>query len=207
MNIHLLKRMRKFLLTTILGGLVAILPLALVFIIFRWIIGLIEKYLGPLVGLVDTTTVYQEIILYILAIIAFLTVFFFAGLIIQTRLGRFFNNTLERKYLMKIPGYKVAKDTVMQFFGKNKSFFSEVVLVDVFEVGTLMTGFVTDEFGEYQTVFVPTGPNPTSGNIYHVKKNKILKTNISVESGMKSIISCGAGSNEIFKQSEKEAEK
>ena len=106
---------------------------------------------------------------------------------------------------MKIPGYKMARETVMQFFGKNRSFFSEVVLVDLFNSGTLMTGFITDDHGEYLTVFVPTGPNPTSGNIYHVKKDKVLRTVANVDSGMKSIISCGAGSSEIFQKSTESA--
>ena len=62
----------------------------------------------------------------------------------------------------------------------------------------LMTGFITDNQGEIITVFVPTGPNPTSGNIYHLPKAKVLKTGASVDNGMKSIISCGAGSAEVF---------
>ena len=101
---------------------------------------------------------------------------------------------------MKIPGYKIARDTVMQFFGKNRSFFSEVVLVDIFNSGTLMTGFITDDHsgGDFITVFVPTGPNPTSGNIYHVSSDKVHRTSAAVDNGMKSIISCGAGSKEIF---------
>jgi len=102
---------------------------------------------------------------------------------------------------MKIPGYKIARDTVMQFFGGNKSFFSEVVLVDIFNSGTLMTGFITDDHGEFITVFVPTGPNPTSGNIYHVERHKVKRTTAAIDNGMKSIISCGAGSKEIFELS------
>jgi len=100
--------------------------------------------------------------------------------------------------LLKLPGYKLAKETVQQFFGKNRSFFKEVVLVDIFNSGALMTGFITDDQGEIITVFVPTGPNPTSGNIYHLQKDKVIKTGASVDNGMKTIISCGAGSEEIF---------
>ena len=61
-----------------------------------------------------------------------------------------------------------------------------------------MTGFITEDQGEILTVFVPTGPNPTSGNIYHVSREQVLFTGISVDNGMKTIISCGAGSTEIF---------
>jgi uncharacterized membrane protein len=139
--------------------------------------------------------------LYIIAVIAIILLFFLLGLFIQTRIGKFFRTVLEEQYLTKIPGYKLARETVMQFFGKQKSFFREVVLVDIFNSGTLMTGFITDdhEDSDFLTVFVPTGPNPTSGNIYHVLKGKAIRTSTTVDTGMKSIISCGAGSSSIFK--------
>jgi len=200
MKTEFLKRVKLFFRTTLFGGLVAILPLALIFIFFRWIINIIQKYLEPLVGLIEVDTQLKVVVLYILAVAAILITFFFIGLVIQTRIGRFLNNVLEQKYLMKIPGYKIARDTVMQFFGKNRSFFSKVVLVDIFNSGTLMTGFVTDTHGEFITVFVPTGPNPTSGNIYHVHRDKVTETTAAVDNGMKTIISCGAGSAEIFEQ-------
>jgi uncharacterized membrane protein len=139
-----------------------------------------------------------EISLYLLVFTVILIAFFLLGIIIQTRIGTFFKKAFEKRYLMKIPGYKIARETVVQFFGKQKSFFREVVLVDLFNSGTLMTGFITDDHGDFITVFVPTGPNPTSGNIYHVPRKKVFRTNTAVDNGMRTIISCGAGSNEVF---------
>ena len=190
--------MRRYIRVTLLGGFAAILPLALVVLVFRWIFGLIEKYLGPIVELFQTESQFFPLLIYVILVAGILVSFFFMGIIVETRIGRFFTHVLEKKYLMKIPGYRIARETVMQFFGKQKSFFSEVVLVDIFGSGTLMTGFITDDQGEIMTVFVPTGPNPTSGNIYHVQKDKVLRTTTAVDNGMRSIISCGAGSSEIF---------
>lgn len=199
MSIHFYSRLKNFLRTTLIGGFVALMPMGLIIILFRWIIGMIEKYLGPVVNLIDTTSHIQQFLLYILAIITIMGIFFIIGLVIKTRVGTFLNG-VEDKYLAKVPGYKLAKETVNQFFGKNRSFFSAVVLVDIFGSETLMTGFVTDSNNEYVTVFVPTGPNPTSGNIYHVKPDRVIHTNAPVDAGMKTIISCGAGSNAIFQQ-------
>lgn len=199
MKIHFWKRMRGFLRTTFIGGLVALLPISMVIILFRWIINLIERYLGPVIDLVtDTDSKLYTLGLYLAAIIVIFLIFFAIGLIIKTRWGKFLNKQLETKYLMKIPGYKLARETVSQFFGKNRSFFKEVVIVDLFNSGTLMTGFITDDQGEIVTVFVPTGPNPTSGNIYHVPNDKVLRTNAPVDLGMKTIISCGAGSSDVI---------
>lgn len=198
-----MKRLQQFFKTTLLGGLAAVLPLTLLFVFFRWIFNNIAKYLGPIVELFEVNSQIETIFIYSLTVISILAIFFFVGLAIRTRFGNMIRDEIEKNYLMKIPGYKTIKEIVMQFFGSNRSFFTEVVLVDVFDCGTLMTGFITDTQGEYVSVFVPTGPNPTSGNIYHLHHTKIVKSNVSVDAAIKSIISCGAGSSKVFEKIKK----
>lgn len=197
-------KIKRFLRTTLIGSLAAILPLGLIIILFRWIIVLVERYLEPLVNLFETQTRISTIVVYLVMIVAIITLFFFFGLFIRTRFGNIILEHVESTYLMKIPGYKTIREIVQQFFGNNRSFFSEVVLVDIFNSGTLMTGFITDklEANNYITVFVPTGPNPTSGNIYHVPKEKIKRSSVPVEIAIKTIISCGAGSSAVFEATE-----
>jgi uncharacterized membrane protein len=206
MKVSIFKRLRKFFRTTLIGGFVALAPLTLIILLFRWVINLIGRNLTPVVDRIlqdPDPNPFFKLALYIITFAAILLLFFIIGIIVRTRMSVFLNKAEER-YLQKIPGYKLAKETVQQFFGKNRSFFREVVLVDIFNTGVLMTGFITDDRDEIVTVFVPTGPNPTSGNIYHLPKERVLKTNASVDSGMKSIISCGAGSGEIFSQLKQE---
>ena len=200
MQINIFKRIQKFLRTTLIGGVVALAPLTLVILLFRWVINMIGRNLTPVVDRLlqdPDPNPFFKFTLYVLTFTAILIFFFVIGLIVRTRLWVFLNKA-EDRYLLKVPGYKLVKETVQQFFGKNRSFFKEVVLVDIFNSGALMTGFITDDQGEIITVFVPTGPNPTSGNIYHLQKERVLKTKASVDNGMKTIISCGAGSAEVF---------
>jgi uncharacterized membrane protein len=200
MKIHFFKRFQRFLRTTLIGGVVALAPLTLIILLFRWIINLIGRSLTPLVNTIlqdPDPNPYVKFAIYLLTFSAVLLFFFIIGLIVRTRFALFMDRA-EDKYLLKVPGYKLAKETVKQFFGKNRSFFKEVVLVDIFKTGSLMTGFITDNQGEVISVFVPTGPNPTSGNIYHLQKDQVIRTTASVDVGMKTIISCGAGSAEIF---------
>lgn len=204
MQINIFKRLRNFFRTTLIGGVVALAPMTLIVLLFRWVINLIGRNLAPLVDTIlqdPDPNPYYKFALYVLTFTAILVFFFIIGLVVRTRLSVFLNKA-EDRYLTKVPGYKLAKETVQQFFGKNRSFFKEVVLVDIFNSGTLMTGFITDDQGEVITVFVPTGPNPTSGNIYHLHQDKVLRTGASVDNGMKTIISCGAGSAEIFQSLE-----
>lgn len=202
MKVNIFKRLKNFFRTTLIGGFVALAPLTLIVLLFRWVINLIGRNLTPVVDRLIQDPDPDPLIkfaLYVITFTAIVLFFFFIGIIVRTRMSVFLNKA-EDRYLQKIPGYKLAKETVQQFFGKNRSFFREVVLVDIFNTGVLMTGFITDDQGEVITVFVPTGPNPTSGNIYHMPRERVLKTKASVDSGMKSIISCGAGTGEIFAQ-------
>ncbi len=204
MKINFFKRLQNFLRTTLIGGVVALAPLTLMILLFRWVINIIGRTLTPLVETIlqdPDPNPYFKFAIYLLSFIAILLFFFIIGLVVRTRMVRFMHRA-EDRYLLKLPGYKLAKETVQQFFGKNRSFFKEVVLVDIFNTGALMTGFITDDQGEVISVFVPTGPNPTSGLIYHLQKEKVTRTSASVELGMKTIISCGAGSAEVFANAE-----
>jgi uncharacterized membrane protein len=205
MKINIFKRLRNFFRTTLIGGFVALAPLTLIILLFRWVINLIGRNLTPVVDRLiqdPDPNPYIKLALYILTFAAIVIFFFLIGIVVRSRWFAFLNKA-EDRYLIKIPGYRLAKETVQQFFGKNRSFFREVVLVDIFNTGVLMTGFITDDQGEIITVFVPTGPNPTSGNIYHMPRERVLKTTATVDTGMKSIISCGAGSQQVFELTEK----
>ena len=109
-------------------------------------------------------------------------------------------NGFEGSVLSKAPGYKMVKETVNQFLGKNESPFSQVALAQIFENQAMVTSFITDRHNNgIVTVFVPTGPNPTSGFIYHLKKEFVHPVDVSIEDAMRSVISCGAGSEQLIK--------
>jgi uncharacterized membrane protein len=64
-----------------------------------------------------------------------------------------------------------------------------------------MTGFITDEIQDnYYTVFVPTGPNPTNGFIFHVPPERIEFLDVKTEEAMRSIIAVGSGSSKFITQ-------
>ncbi len=195
-----MKRIRDFLKTSLLGGLVVILPVAILIFVFKWIFNLVTNMVQPLTDLVLERSQMQEILADILVIAVILTLCFVIGVFVRTRLGKWIFQTLENKILKIAPGYSLIKETVMQFIGSKKSPFSSVALVQIFANETLASAFVTDthEDGSY-TVFVPTGPNPTSGNIYHLAARFVHPVDVPVEDAMRSIISCGAGSTKLIK--------
>ncbi len=201
-----MKRLQNFINTTLLGGFIVLLPLAIVALLAKSLLGIITKMLKPIALLihhslnVELPQLFYNIIAFVLVIL----LFFFLGLFVRTRIGKNIFDGFERKYLTKLPLYSVIKKTVQQFSGVEKMPFSEVVLVDAYGSGVLMTGFLTDsnpDLGIY-TVFVPTAPNPTNGFIFHVREHQIIHTpNIKTEDAMRTIIGMGVGSEKVFKLS------
>jgi uncharacterized membrane protein len=72
-------------------------------------------------------------------------------------------------------------------------------MVDLYSNATRATGFVTDKLENgYLTVFIPTGPNPTNGMIYHVLPEQVEYIDVKVEDAMRTVIGVGAGTNKIW---------
>ena len=192
-------RLKSFIKTSIIGGLAVILPTALLIIIFKWLFVKITDIIQPLTNLFVTKTKFQEAAADLIVIAIILAVFFTVGIFVRTKVGQFIQEYFESHLLKIAPGYSTIKAIVTQFFNRKKSPFSTVALVQAFENDTLMTAFITDQHdnGLY-TVFVPTGPNPTTGFVFHLKKEYVHPIGVSVQEAFQSIISCGAGSDKII---------
>lgn len=194
-----MEKLKEFTKTTLLGGLVVILPIALLLFIFKWIFGIVTNIIQPMTNLVMITSPLHEMVADIIVIVVILLVCFLVGIFVRTRLGTLIYHSLEERVLKAAPGYSLIKETVIQFLGKKKTPFSSVALARIFANETLVSAFITDHHadGSY-TVFVPTGPNPTSGNIFHLKPEYVYPVDVPVEEAMRSIISCGAGSTKLI---------
>jgi uncharacterized membrane protein len=196
-------KIEKFIKTTILGGVVILLPVLLSIFFLRWLFNFITRMLSPVTKLVVERADMQEHLADLLVILTIIALCFFVGLIVKTRLGRFLHRQVEKRILKVVPGYSLFRNTIKQFFGQEKNPFSRVALVQAFGSNstTLMTGLVTDEQpnGLY-TVFVPSALNPTTGLILHLERQYVHIVDVSVEDAMRSIISCGAGSGELLEK-------
>jgi len=192
---------------TLFGGIVVLLPLVILGVILKWAFFFITDMIQPLTDYVTQHFFFPELAADVIVVVTIFVICFSVGSVVSTGLGKWLHNHFDQ-YLVKLaPGYKLIKEIVTQFFGDSESspFSSgEVARVQLFgeQCPTTVTAIVTSKHadGSY-TIFMPTGPNPTSGNIYHVPEKLVeLCSEISVESMMKSIIACGAGSGELFKK-------
>lgn len=196
-----MKRIKRFLKTTILGGVIVILPIALTFFFLRWVFNFATGLIEPVTRMLMEQSKIQKFLADFIVIAIIVLICFLIGLAVKTRFGRFLYQIFEDKILEVAPGYNLFKETIKQLLGRDRAPFSTVALVQVFgpASNTMMTGFVTDEHPDgYCTVFIPSGLTPTAGLIYHVEKQYVHIVDASVEDTMRIIISCGMGSQKLL---------
>jgi uncharacterized membrane protein len=207
---NMLQRTKIFFRTTLLGGVIVILPTIILVFAFKWLFGMVSDAIRPMTNLVvEYLTLpdqYERLIAMLIVISVIILGCFAVGLFVRTKLGRWVYESFEKSLLSKTPGYTMVKETVNQFIGKKQSPFSSVALVQIFQNETKVTAFVTDKHDDGTvTVFVPTGPNPTSGFIYHLNEQYVHPVSVPVEDAMRSVISCGAGSGQLIAAMKKES--
>ena len=96
--------------------------------------------------------------------------------------------------------YKGTKQVVSSFATMDTKAFSNVVLIEFPRKGTHAIAFVTGKTsGELQRltsnnhmkIFIPTTPNPTSGFIVFADPSEIIELDMTIEEGIKYVISGG----------------
>ncbi len=193
-----MKKLNSFLRTTFFGGFLVVLPIILLILVLNWFYEFLIENIRPIINLLIQTARMSELIAAAVAVVIMLLLFFLVGLLVQTRLGKFFFEIFEERLLKKIPIYRIIKETVIQLFGGEKMILKGVALVRPFQNETLITAFITDESDNgYITVFIPSAPAPTGGYIYHIKKEYVIKINYPVEQAMRTVLSLGAGSKDF----------
>lgn len=191
--------------TAFFSGLLLLAPLVVTIWAFSQIIDMVGGTFRPLYEHYLPESLQRIPFFWdLLATIAVLLLVTALGYLSNYVFGKFFLRVVER-FIQRIPGiggvYNSVKQIVTTFGTQNKNLFSKVVLVEFPREGIWVIGFLTNkQQGEPQvrigqeswTIFVPTSPNPTSGFLVVLPKEKIVELDMSVGDGMKMIISGGA---------------
>ena len=124
-------------------------------------------------------------------------------------LGKFFLS-LGEWIVYKMPlissVYSLLKQVFQTFLSNKNNALSKVVLLEYPRKGIWILGFVSsetqgevkDKLGrEMLNIFIPTTPNPTSGFVIFVPKEDTVSLDMSVEEGIKFVISGGLVSPEM----------
>jgi uncharacterized membrane protein len=187
-------RLRRYFLV----GLVVIAPVGLTAVVLRWIFETVDAILGePLQAALGVHIPGLGFVLLGLVVLG-------VGWVVHRAVGRrllhVWNTTLVR---FPVAGrlYNAASQIVQGILSDQSRVFKRVVLVPFPSDQLWSVGFVThdDPTAVSQllgrpcvNVFVPTTPNPTTGFMLVVPRDRVRETQISVEEAVKFIISAGS---------------
>lgn len=193
-------RIRTYFLTGIFVTAPVTITLYIAYIFFSGIDGKVREMLPQMY---QTLFVYQNFTIpgvgVLIAFISFVIIGWFASNI----MGRFFIRIGE--YILdRIPVIRSLYGAIKQIFETitqtQSQAFREVVMLEYPRKGVWSVGFVTGRSkGEIQqkvneetvNVFLPTTPNPTSGFLLFVPKEELKFLDMSVEEGIKLVVSAG----------------
>jgi uncharacterized membrane protein len=187
-----MRRLVRFLGTTLLGGLLVVLPIYLAvlatLVIGRKLIGI----LGPLAKLLPEGIPQPNLVVAFLAVL----VCFFAGLIAagfpRTAVGRGF----EEKVLERLPGYSMIRVATRSLLGDVKTGL-QVALVEM-EDGLVVGVIVERHPIGWVTVFIPSTPAPASGSVYLFPETKVHPVDVPLGTGLKAASKYGRGAGALL---------
>ena len=189
-------------------GVAIIFPVAITIIIIRYLFIKVNSYiLTPLVDVMKINPYLTRHSLYIAKGLIFILVILLISLIGWAANIIFLRKLFGfgEKIFVKVPMvgkiYSVTKEIGSAFLGHGKAFFKKVVLIEYPRKGIYSIGFVTEKARskfnkatgqELINIFIPTSPNPTSGIFLLVPKDEVKFIDLTVEEGLKLVVSSGA---------------
>ncbi|MCX7590603.1 MAG: DUF502 domain-containing protein [Kiritimatiellae bacterium] len=192
-----LSRLGRHVRTRLFSGLLITIPLLVTWMVLRFLFRVMSGLLEPLLR--PWLSDWPRPMLPIISLLAIVVLIYLAGLIAAFVVGRRLIRLAE-SFLMKLPlvshVYAAAKQVVSTFSQRSRTTFKAAVVVSFPYPGARSLGFVTGtitgpEGQMLYRVFVPTAPNPTSGFVLLLAPEEVQFTNITIEDGVKMMVSGG----------------
>ena len=187
-----MKQVIEFIKTTMLGGALVIIPAALVVFLLAKVARGLKGALDPLAAKLPPTIQLP----YMTEIVAVLALCFLAGLVIRTRPGRWIGYLFEHHVFDRVPGYALVKGLTGQTVSGTMGHGMIPALVEM-EDGLVPAFIIERRDDGYVTVFVPSPPNPTSGQAYIFASGKAHPVDVPLPKFIGCITRWGLGAQEL----------
>ena len=195
------RRSLEFLRTTAIGGLLVIVPVAVVlFVLGQLLFGLYGLWL-ELIGSEHLPGVVAErpVFVMLLAAGSLVGLCFATGLFVRTRVGSALRDWFGRRVASRIPMYRAITAMTERFAGVDGEDFVPVE-VDVYASGSFAIGFLVEKLpGQRAAVFIPSAPVATVGNVLIVPEDRIRRLNASVSDTISAITQWGVDAELLYK--------
>ena len=195
--------MRKYIRGYFLAGILVTAPIGITFYIAWLLIRWVDGQVASLIPASYNPETYLPFAVPGLGLIIVFIALTFIGWATAGLIGRLWTRLTERA-LARMPiirsVYGAVKQIIETILQQQSNAFRQVVLFEYPRRGSWALGFITGQTqGEVQNltsddvvnVFLPTTPNPTSGYLLFVPKKELVVLDMTVEEGIKMVVSGG----------------
>ncbi|MEM7463614.1 MAG: DUF502 domain-containing protein [Pseudomonadota bacterium] len=174
--------MTGFLKTTIIGGILFLVPFAVLAVVLGKVFPIAQKLVAPLADFIPFDSIIGLNVPIALTSALILLLCFGVGLLAKTRIAKYLVNRLENSVMRKIPGYELLQSISADVAGVGGKDGHRVVLVRFDDAWQF--GLKIDEIsgGKLVAVFIPDSPTPQTGAMMMVEADRVRPTNIPIAS-------------------------
>jgi uncharacterized membrane protein len=191
--------MKEFIRTTIIGGALFMIPVALLIFVLSQAMAMVEKIAAPIAEAWPGEEILGVGVVTIVSALVLLVVSFLAGLFARTGFGRRVKNWLETSLFGKVPQYQMLKSMAEGLTQVRSSEQLSTALVQ--RDGAWQLGFVMDQVGTQVTaVFLPVSPTTMTGTVVYVPTERVRHLDLPVSDAVMLVQKLGMGSADVFKE-------
>jgi len=192
-----MKPILKFIRTSLVGGILFLLPVIVVVIILGKALAIARKIVAPLADHLPVESTIGLDTPVILAIALLVLFCFLTGVFARTALAQKVITWLETTVLSNLPGYEFIKNLSGNLLGDENKQSYPVVLARIEDSWQL--GFLIERLKDgHLAVFVPGSPSPQSGSVYFMTEDRTRPLDVPSAAAMKCLKRYGLGSNELL---------
>ena len=174
-------------------GLVVIIPLGIIGLIVMQLLAFAKSF-EALVGMDTGDNVWARTLLALLLLIA---ICYAIGALVRTRIGSLSFERIERKLLQHVPFYKIISNILKGFAEADMAY--PPVLAQLSAPGAAVLGVVVEENANNTlTVFVPTSPAMTIGNLHILSRDRVTYLDASTLDLVNCVTEWGIGSGKLI---------
>jgi uncharacterized membrane protein len=193
--------MTAFLKTTIVGGVLFLLPLAVVLMVLGYALGLASKVAQPISDRLDLQQ-WGDLagvgLVTILSALVLVLVSFAAGIVARTYSGERITPWFESSLLGRLPQYQMLKSMTEGLAQLENARGIKPALISI-EGGWQMGYLLEPLENGWSSVFLPQAPTPMSGNVMYLPADRVRPLGITMVEAMSIIRRIGVGSGEALR--------
>lgn len=179
--------------TNVLYGLVVLIPVAVVGLILFQLLAFLRKF-AEFVGIESQVSAGAAVLA---ALVLLLIICYAIGVVVRTRIGAWSFERVERKILQHLPGYKITSSILKGFASTEKSY--PPVLAQLYSEGAEVMGLVVEENDNGTlTVFVPTAPVMTVGQLHILSRDRVTYLDGTMIDMVNCVTEWGTGSSKLI---------